>query len=106
VQQSLQSIDRRLGYFRHARFVLFYYEPRGAEVIWNDGRSYGFGSGGWMTFLHEVAPLGSGQGLNLGDDDRPGDHVLVLDREHNRAWFADRRSAQRLVDRQHAADHA
>ena len=104
VHQCLQhSIERKLGYFRQARFVYFYYEPRGGEVVWNDGRSYGFGSGGWMMFLDEIAPLGRKQGVNLGSDDAAGDHVLVIDRELKQSWFALRDAAESLVDEQHAA---
>ena len=42
LSERLRSMDRRLGYYGQERFVFFYYEPRGEEVIWNDGRSYGF----------------------------------------------------------------
>lgn len=101
VRQCLhQSIERKLGYFRQARFVMFYYEPRGAEVVWNDGGSYGFGCGGWMTFLDEIAPLARRQGINIGGDEEAGDHVLVVDRELKQAWFADRDSAKSLIAEQ------
>ena len=95
-----KSIERKLGYFRQARFVFFYYEPRGGEVVWNDGQTYGFGCGGWMTFLDEIAPLGRQQGVNLGSSDEAGDHVLVVDRKLKQAWFADRDSAESLVAEQ------
>src|SRR3954454_8905649 len=55
-QSSLASLDRALGYFGEARYVCFRYEPRGEEVVWNDGRTYGFGSGGWQPFLGHVIP--------------------------------------------------
>src|SRR5687768_7130076 len=61
-----QRIDRALGYFGQARFVFFYFGPRGEEVVWNDGHSYGFATGGWKTFGDKILPLAHAQGLNLG----------------------------------------
>ncbi len=96
-----QAIDpRRLGYFGQSRFVFFYYEPRGEEVVWNDGRTYGFGYGGWLAFQDEVAPLAAQFGADVGDGQRRGDHVLVIDRQLNVAYFADRTVAERFVGAQ------
>ena len=47
------SLDRKLGYFGNAQFVVFSFHPTAGEVIWNDGRSSGFGAGGWQNFLSE-----------------------------------------------------
>lgn len=96
-ERVLQWIDRKLGYFGASRFVFFYYEPRGQEVMWNDGRSYGFGSGGWMAFGDEVAPVAARHGVDLGDESHKGRQVLLLDRTKGDAYFADRRSAERFV---------
>jgi hypothetical protein len=92
-----RSIDRKLGYMGHARLVSFHYEPRGEEVVWNDGRSYGFGSGGWLAFGDEIAPLAERYGVDLGSDDGPGDHVLVIDRSTRHAYFAQRAAAEAIV---------
>jgi hypothetical protein len=95
-----QGIDRRLGYFGNARFVFFYYEPRGSEVVWNDGRSYGFGSGGWLFFLDEIVSLADRYGVEVGDDHKAGEHVLVIDRRLREAFFADREQAEAVVGKQ------
>ncbi|MGA2499124.1 MAG: hypothetical protein ABSH20_15390 [Tepidisphaeraceae bacterium] len=94
-----QCLDRKLGYSGEDRFVLFHYEPRGQEVMWRDGRSYGFGHGGWQAFFDEVEPVAREHGISVGDDTRPADHVLVVDRVEGEAYFADRKRAQKLVMR-------
>ena len=96
-----QVIDpQRLGYFGKSRFVFFYYEPRGEEVVWNDGRTYGFSCGGWRVFCDEVVPLAARHGVDVGDHQRRGDQVLVVDRELRQAYFADRSIAERFVGTQ------
>lgn len=93
-QSALASLDRALGYFGDARYVCFRYEPRGEEVVWNDGRSYGFGAGGWQPFLDHVAPAAKTCGADgLAD-------VLVVDRTDRRAYFASRPAGEAFVTRQ------
>jgi hypothetical protein len=94
------ALDRKLGYFGNARFVLFYYEPRGHEVIWNDGRSYGFARGGWMSFEDDVAPVAARHKTDIGAADHHGEHVLVLDRKLEQSYFANRAVAERFVSEQ------
>jgi len=95
-----QSVDHMLGYLGKARFAFFYYEPRGEEVVWNDGRSYGFGTGGWRAFLSEIVPLADHYGVDLGDVHARGKHVLLVDRQLRQAFFADRESAEAVVAQQ------
>ena len=101
--RSLQQMDRQLGYFGSGRYVFFYYEPRGQEVIWNDGRSYGFGFGGWQIFTQDVAPVAEHHGADLGNLDRRGSHVLLLDRTLGQAYFADHAVAEQFLAEQAAA---
>lgn len=105
-QQINPRIDRQLGYFGDARFVLFYYEPRGEEVIWKDGRSYGFGTGAWDTFFREIAPLAESHGVRVGDNASAGKDVLLVDRVRRSAYFAQRDRAERLVAEQRASRKA
>jgi hypothetical protein len=91
------SLDRRLGYFGQERYVFFYYESRGEEVIWNDGNSYGFACGGWSLFLQDVAPLGKRYGVNLGTNSSANTHVLMLDRELNLSYFAEEWEAESFI---------
>lgn len=92
--------DRKLGYHRDERFVIFYYEPRGQEIIWQDGSSYGFGLGGWRFFTLYVEPLMRSYDVHIGDAEIAGRHVLVLDRLANHAYFAPRDSAERFLAHQ------
>lgn len=98
--RRLQRIDRRLGYFGTNRFVAFYYEPRGDEVVWNDGRSYGFACGGWQAFTQDVAPIADSAGADLGDSQHRGAHALVVDRRLGQVYFADQAAAKRFVQEQ------
>jgi hypothetical protein len=95
-----QRIDRALGYFGQSRFVFFYFEPRGEEVVWNDGHSYGFATGGWRVFGERVLPLAHGQGVNVGQTGGRADHVLLIDRITGQAYFAPREAAAEWVAEQ------
>lgn len=112
---------RSLGYVGDERFVVFRYEPRVEEVVWNDGHSYGFGTGGWRDFLQHIAPLadryaarlclggaadgGAADGGPVADAGAGGRRacegadVLVLDRHTGAAYFAGRDSAERFLAR-------
>ena len=90
-------LDRSLGYVGDDRFVMFYYEPRGEEVVWEDGHTYGFGAGGWCAFEDLVAPLGKRYRADLGDEVSAGRDVLVLDRHRGLAYFAARGCARRFL---------
>jgi hypothetical protein len=103
LSERLRSMDRRLGYFGEERFVFFYYEPRGEEVIWNDGRSYGFACGAWGTFMHEIARLAKRYDVNVGTGGMTNTHVLVLDRQDGTAYFAEEWEAEAFFRRHRAS---
>lgn len=88
-------LDRQLGYFGDARYCFFYFDARADGVIWNDGRTYGFGAGAWRPFDEQIAPLACTHGLDLHARDAA--HALLIDRTKRRAWFAPRRLAERMV---------
>jgi hypothetical protein len=90
-------LDRSLGYVGADRFVIFYYEPRGEEVVWEDGHTYGFGAGGWCAFEDLVAPLAKRHGADLGNEKSAGRDVLVLDRQRGLTYFAERGCARLFV---------
>src|SRR5690242_2592893 len=95
------SIDRKLGYFRDERFVIFGYCPAGAEVVWKDGHSLGFGTGGWWTFLEEIAPMAARRGYGLGSATTAGTHVLLVDRTRGTVYVAEREPAEGFLSRVH-----
>jgi hypothetical protein len=88
-----------LGYFRSERFVLFGYCPGGGEVVWKDGHSAGFGTGGWQTFLDQVAPLAARRGISLGGPTAIGTHVLLIDRALGTVHAAPREPAEDFLAR-------
>jgi hypothetical protein len=101
LQQRMHPwLDRKLGYFGNARFVCFYYEPRGEEVIWKDGRSYGFASGGWSCFADDIAPLADRHQVALGHTGTPARQVLLIDRTERAGYFIDRPVAEQLLRQQ------
>lgn len=89
-----EPVDRRLGYFGNAPIVIFGYCPGGAEVIWRDGQSSGFGAGGWRLFLERIVPLARQHRVDIGDLAGAGTHVLLLDRSRGSLYAAPRRSAE------------
>jgi hypothetical protein len=91
------SIEHRLGYFRDEPFVIFGYCPGGGEVIWRDGHSSGFGTGGWQTFLNEIVPLAARYSVRIGDASSAGTHVLLMDRHHGAVYAAPRRIAEEFL---------
>jgi hypothetical protein len=98
-----QSIDRQLGYFGQDRFVMFYYEPRGAEVVWTDSQSCGFGTGAWRVFLDEIEPLARRDGADLGTAEARGRHGLIVDRAYGHTYFAEQREARAFLSQQRRA---
>lgn len=102
IESLADNCDRQLGYFGAGRFVAFRYEPRAEDVIWEDERSFGIGTGAWQAFFDEVQPLADLYSVNVGNSGaaagRP-DHVLVFDRVGHTAYFAPRSSAEDFLAR-------
>src|SRR5690348_11120467 len=97
VEFRAAAIEQGLAYFRAERFVIFGYCPGGGEVIWKDGDSSGFGTGGWRTFLEEIAPVARRYGINLGGVNSVGTHVLLVDRAKGAVYAAPRESAETFL---------
>src|SRR5947209_4419416 len=93
IEKSLRGMDQKLGYRGPDRFVLFYYEPRGEEVIWRDSHSYGFSTGAGQVFIDELAPVADVHKVDVGGSGTPGTHVLLIDRTDRRAYFVERKEA-------------
>ena len=96
-EKAVRSMDHILGYRRRDRFVIFYYEPRGDEVLWRDSASSGFATGARSAFMEEVAPLADHYNVDVGCKGAPGTHVLLIDRADRRAYFAERKEAVRFL---------
>ena len=93
MEKAVRCMDEMLGYRGPDRFVLFYYEPRGEEVLWRDSASYGFATGAWSTFLSEVGPVAEHYNVDVGCNGIPARDVLLIDRRDRRAYFAERHEA-------------
>src|SRR4051812_30829568 len=78
IDKCVRGMDQKLGYRGRDRFVLFYYEHRGEEVIWRDTRSYGFATGAWCVFSDELAPVADLYRVHLGGEGSPARHVLLV----------------------------
>jgi len=98
-QLAIASIEQKLGYFGNDALVIFGYCAGGGEVIWKDGTGSGFGTGGWRTFLDEIAPLALRQGIHLGSIESAGTHVLLIDRQQHVVYAAPRESAEKFFCR-------
>ena len=97
IEKSVQGMDQKLGYHGQDRFVIFYYEPRGEEVIWRDSRSYGFSTGAGQLFIDELEPVAELHNVDVGGEGSPGTHVLLIDRVDRRAHFVERDEAIRFL---------
>jgi hypothetical protein len=93
------SIEHGLGYFGDEPFVVFGYCPGGGEVIWKDGPSSGFGTGGWRAFLQEFAPMAARRGASIGGLSSVGTHVLLMDRIGGEVFAVPRESAEEFLAR-------
>ena len=93
----IAGMDRKLGYYGRARFVIFYYEARGEDVMWKDGTSCGFGSGAWRIFFDEIGPLATHFKADIGSSELAGAHALLIDREKRVGYFARRQSADEFM---------
>jgi hypothetical protein len=100
VKIPCSSLDRKLGYFGNALFVVFSFHPMAGEVIWNDGRSSGFGAGGWQDFLNECVPAARRVGAHLGSQDDVGSDVLLLDRTRGKTYAVPRKRAEEFLARE------
>lgn len=100
VQEILELLSpglaRQLGYFGSASCVYFYYDLRGEDVVWNDGRVHGIGTGGWQAMAQIVEPLARKYlAVLTGRGSAP--QALVIDRDGHCAFFADMDEAKRMV---------
>lgn len=93
-------MDRQLGYFGEEACVLFHYDTRAEEVMWNDGLRYGIGTGGWHAYVDTVEPLAKKYDAVLTGH-RAAPQALVIDATTSRAYFADMDQAKRMVQIQH-----
>jgi hypothetical protein len=55
---------------------------------------------GTPVFGDQITPLAERYGVNLGTDEGPGDHALVIDRGTGQAYFAPKTEARAMVTRQ------
>jgi hypothetical protein len=97
IEKSLRGMDQKLGYHGEDRFVLFYYEPRGEEVIWQDSHSSGFSTGFGQCFIDELSPVAEVHKVNVGNSGSPGKQVLLIDRAERHAYFVERDEAIRCL---------
>src|ERR1700722_11365307 len=99
LEKTVTCMDRMLGYRGQDRFFVFYHEPRAEEVLWRDSHSYGFVTGAWSTFMDEVAPVANHYKVDVGCNGSPATHVLLIDREERRGYFAVRKEALQFLSR-------
>jgi hypothetical protein len=90
-------MDQKLGYHGKDRFVLFYYEQRGDEVMWRDSHSYGFLTGAATYFIEEFGAVAELHKVDVGITGSPGTHGFLIDRVGGRAYLVKRDEAVRFL---------
>jgi hypothetical protein len=88
------GIDRQLDYSAATACVLFYFDQRAEDIIWDDGHSSGIGAGGWRAFDEFVEPIAQSHRAELGSRARAV-IALVLNRETNSGYFVELAEAKR-----------
>src|SRR5262245_28588093 len=75
-------LEEALGYTRQARWVAFYWEPCGDELIYSDGTVSADGSWyAWLTFVHHRRIAPALTPYHFGSSEEEAVHWLLLDRE-------------------------
>src|SRR5262249_18261652 len=98
------EVARTFGYRGDARFVGFYWEPAGDEVVYDDGRLSGTGSSyAFLRYRRHPAVEPLLEEYNLGHSDLKATHCLILDRQTGRASVAGRADAYAFLRAQHPA---
>ena len=90
------------GYDGAVRYVAFYWEPVGDELMFDDGRRAGTGE--WYAFQQwreHPTVAAHVQDVNLGYSDLEATHWLIIDREHDLAYVAHVSTAQAFLNEQH-----
>jgi hypothetical protein len=123
-------LEAALGYEGNARYVAFYWQPAGDEVMYDDGQVNGDGDWwAWVEFenhrtvishLWLPCPWCDGVGttnqlesdhcdfchgagllpINLGSSDFEADHWLILDRQERQLYVAPVATARRFLQEQ------
>ncbi len=90
------------GYPGEARFVAFLCEGGANDVVFTDGLMFGSGDGpAFAAFSTHQAVLPRLAPYDLGLSGAEAKHCLVLDRDENRLWVADKYAARAFLKRQH-----
>src|SRR5579862_4496082 len=98
IEKSVLGMDQKLNYPGRERYVIFYFEYRGEEVLWRDSHSYGFATGAWAVFKEELAPVAEMYGIDIGSEVSPAKSVLLIDRTDKRAYFIERKAALQFLE--------
>ncbi len=97
------ALAQTFGYPGEARFVGFFWEPGGDEIVYDDGRRSGTGDGyAFLAYRRHPAVAVHLQPYNLGSSDEPAEYYLVLDREGQRASVAPKALARDFLEEQHS----
>lgn len=81
------ALHRLLGYFGSASRVLFFFDRKAGDVVWEDGRERGVSRGGWQAFQDVVEPLARRYQVGVGSHSSPASFALVLDRNNFTSAF-------------------
>lgn len=81
------TLHRLLGYFGPASRVLFFFDRKAGDVVWEDGNERGVSRGGWQAFRDVVEPLARRYQVGVGSHSSQACFALVLDRNTYSSTF-------------------
>jgi hypothetical protein len=84
------KFEAALGYEGDARFVAFYWEPAGDELMYTNGQISANGEyAPWILWRRHIATAPTLFGYDFGSSDTPARHWLLLDREDRRFYVGE-----------------
>ena len=96
------ALTETLGYRGNARFVGFFWSPLGDHLVATDGSSSGTAqSWAYLAFKRHRAVSSLLAPFDLGSSEKDGTHMLLVDRDANRASVAPVTDAQAFLADQH-----
>lgn len=91
------TLHRLLGYFGSASRVLFFFDRKAGDVVWEDGYERGVSRGGWQAFQDVVEPLARRYQVAVGSYSSSASFALVLDRNSYSSTFQSLAEARRSL---------
>jgi hypothetical protein len=92
-------LEEALGYSGKSRYVAFYWEAAGDELVWEDGRAKLIGANwpAWLIFVRHCRVARHLAPYQLGSSESEAAHKLLLDRQERTLYVGERKQVARFL---------